>query len=428
MKQPDRFLSWAEIDSEAMGDATELTVPMHAYLRQIATTLRSGSVRNSDIALRCFTQFMFQEHPQITRLADVRRVHIEDYKPWLAARTNQRGKPVTAATRAHRLGNLRTFFIRIRDWDWPQAPPTVPILFGDLPRQEKPLPKALDDAAAAKFLRAAQTRPRLLERVICEVLIRTGLRVGEFTGLRRDAVRQIGAGHWLHVPVGKLLDDRYIPLHPQLVELIADYRDRFVDPAHPLLLPRENGIPMDRYSVTRCLNNVATAAGLGHVHPHQMRHTLATQAINRGMSLEAIAALLGHHSMDMTLRYAKIANRTVADEYFAVTEKVEALYAAHDPDNLDGENTALPASAAGPEMARLHREMHQRMLGNGFCTRPPALDCTFESVCETCTFFQTSIAFRPTLQAQYDHAAEHDQQGRQQLFAGLLRGLDQPAS
>ncbi|MEZ0167060.1 integrase, partial [Kineococcus sp. LSe6-4] len=59
---------------------------------------------------------------------------------------------------------------------------------------------------------------------------------------------------------------------------------------------------------------------------------------------------------------------------------------------------------------------------------PPALDCTFESVCETCTFFQTSIAFRPTLQAQHDHAAEHDQTGRQQLFAGLLSDLDQSAS
>src|SRR4051794_19404953 len=56
--------------------------------------------------------------------------------------------------------------------------------------------------------------------------------------------------------------------------------------------------------------------------------------------------------MDMTLRYANIASRTVADEYFAVTEKVEALYDTA---------PALPAFAAGPEMARLHREMHQRM-------------------------------------------------------------------
>jgi hypothetical protein len=59
-------------------------------------------------------------------------------------------------------------------------------------------------------------------------------------------------------------------------------------------------------------------------------------------------------------------------------------------------------------MARLRRE-HHRLLGNGYCTRPPELDCAFESICETCIFFQTSIEFRPTLQHPRDHAAEHDQ-------------------
>ena len=98
----------------------------------------------------------------------------------------------------------------------------------------------------------------------------------------------------------------------------------------------------------------------------------------------------------MTLRYAKIASRTVADEYFAVTEKVEALY---------GQDPVLPADAIGPKMARLRRE-HHRLLGNGWCTRPPELDCAFESICETCTFFQTSIEFRPTLQAQHDDAID----------------------
>ena len=38
------------------------------------------------------------------------------------------------------------------------------------------------------------------------------------------------------------------------------------------------------------------------------------------MSLEAVAAMLGHHSLTMTLRYAKIANRAVAEEFFAVTD------------------------------------------------------------------------------------------------------------
>ena len=155
------------------------------------------------------------------------------------------------------------------------------------------------------------------------------------------------------------------------------------------------------------------AAGLPHIHPHQLRHTLATQAINRAMSLEAIAAMLGHRSLDMTLRYAKIANRTVADEYFAATDKVDALYARTDP---------LPADAIGPKMAQLRRE-HHRLLGNGHCTRPPELGCAFESICETCTFFQTSIEFRPTLQAQHDDAKAKSQERRAALFNKLLTNL-----
>ena len=108
------------------------------------------------------------------------------------------------------------------------------------------------------------------------------------------------------------------------------------------------------------------------------------------MSLEAIAALLGHRTLAMTMVYARIADRTVADEYFAVTEKVEALY---------DQPRQLPADAEGAEMRKLRREMHRRMLGNGYCARPVEMDCHFESICESCTFFVTTIEFRPTLQA-----------------------------
>jgi site-specific recombinase XerD len=395
-----------------------VTIPMRRYLAQIACVLRPGSVSGADLALRSFAAFLAEAAPAAASLAGITRRHIEDFKPWLAGRPGQNRPRLTPATIAHRLGTLRMFFLRIEEWGWDEAPPRVPMFPGDLPRLDQPLPKALDDAAAARLLRAAQNDRRMLVRVTVEMLLRTGMRVSEFTGLRADAMVLIGAGPWLHVPVGKLREDRYLPLHPQLVTLIDGYRAAHVSPGNPLLLPRENGRPLDRHTVTRMINRAGAAAALPHIHPHQLRHTLATQAINRGMSLEAIAALLGHRSLDMTLRYAKIASRTVADEYFAVTEKVEALY---------GQPAQLPADAIGPKMARLRRE-HHRLLGNGWCTRPPQLDCAFESICETCSYFQTSIEFRPALQAQHDDAAARHQDHREQLFASLLARLDQDAS
>ena len=392
----------------------QLVDTMGRYLQQIACVLRPGSVNGADLALRSFAAFVAEAAPEVTSTTDVTRRTIEDFKPWLASRPGQNKPRLSPATIAHRLGTLRMFFVRLQEWGWDEAPARVPMFAGDLPRLDHPLPKALDDAAAAKLLRAARNDKRLLVRVAVEVLLRTGLRVSEFTSLRADAVVLIGAGPWLHVPVGKLREDRYLPLHPHLVTLIADYRNTHVPAQHPLLLPRENGRALDRHTVTRFINKAGAAAGLSHIHPHQLRHTLATQAINRGMSLEAIAAMLGHRSLDMTLRYAKIANRTVADEYFAVTDKVEALY---------GQPQVLPADAIGPKMARLRRE-HHRLLGNGYCTRPPELDCAFESICETCAFFQSGIEFRPILQAQHDDAANKGQEHRAQLFDQLLSNLN----
>ena len=331
-----RLPTWADLQARV----PQLVDTMRRYLEQIGCILRPGSVHNADQALRAFAAFLAECAPDVVSVAQVTRRHVEDYKPWLAGRPGQRKPRASNATIAHRLGTLRMFFVRIDEWGWADAPPRVPMFPGDLPCQDHPLPKALDDAAAARLLRAAQSDRRLLVRVTVEVLLRTGLRVGEFTSLRADAVVRIGAAPWLHVPVGKLREDRYLPLHPQLVELIDAYRAAHVPPEHPLLLPQENGKPVDRHAVTGYINKAGAAAGLPHIHPHQLRHTLATQAVNRGMSLEAIAAMLGHRSLDMTLRYARIANRTVADEYFAVTDKVEALY---------GAAPVLPADARRPE-------------------------------------------------------------------------------
>jgi site-specific recombinase XerD len=393
---------------------------MRRYLEQVACVLRPGSVSGADLALRSFAAFLVEHAGQagdggeVTCVADVRRRHVEAFKPWLAARPGQNTPRVSGATMAHRLGTLRMFFIRIEEWGWDDAPAQLPMFAGDLPRLDHPLPKALDDRAAARLLHAAQADRRALVGVTVEVLLRTGLRVGEYTALPADAIVDIAGAPWLHVPVGKLGEDRYLPLHPNVVTVIAAYRTAHVRPDNAFLLPRENGRPLDRHTVTRMINRAGQAAGLEHIHPHQLRHTLATQAINRGMSLEAIAALLGHRSLDMTLRYAKIANRTVADAYFAVADQVDTLYAR------------VPATGC-PGVTRLRRD-DTRMLGNGYCTRPSELDCGYETICENCTFFQTTIAFRPTLQAQHDDSAAKTQTTRQHLFAQLLAGLNEDVS
>ena len=299
--------------------------------------------------------------------------HIEAFKAWLATTHGLRtGRPLHRISIKNRLINLHCFFDRITDWGYPNRPQRPLVFASDLPIVDKPLPRFLDDAAAAKLLRTSRADPDPLARLIVELLARTGMRSSELRALTVDAVVQIGSAYWLRIPIGKLHNDRYLPLHPQLKALLDDWI------AHH----RPTGLRSNRFLLER----------------------------HRPLPARRVAT---------ALVYARIPDKTVADEYFKVTEKVEALY--HQP-------RQLPAADEGTEMRRLRAEMHRRMLGNGYCARPVEMDCHFESICESCTFFVTTIAFRPTLQQQRDDAERKGQVGRQKLFDGLLTRHDQQAA
>ncbi|HYN33066.1 MAG TPA: hypothetical protein VES40_10620 [Ilumatobacteraceae bacterium] len=117
----------------------------------------------------------------------------------------------------------------------------------------------------------------------------------------------------------------------------------------------------------------------------------------------------------MTLVYAKITDRVVADEYAAVCEQIDALYATAATPG------ALPAEIETNAMARLRQETHARMLGNGMCTRPVELECRMETICETCAYFDTGPEFVPVLLRQRNHARDHQQPDRAALYDSLIQ-------
>jgi integrase len=135
------------------------------------------------------------------------------------------------------------------------------------------LPRFLDDAAATKLLRAARVEPDPFARLVVELLARTGMRKGELLALTVDAVVQIGSAYWLRIPLGKLHNDRYIPLHPQLKALLDDHIAGRPQGLRSNLLFVHRGRPISAGRVDQALAKVALAAGIGHVTAHQLRHT-----------------------------------------------------------------------------------------------------------------------------------------------------------
>ena len=276
----ERTAAWASVPPR-------LAATLTSYIAQVRLSLRASTMVRVEAVLREFACWLTVHAPEAGSVAGLRRRHIEAYKLYLAARPSARGGKLSKISLAEHLGTLRTCFERLAEWDGDDIPAAVLVFDGDLPLRDEPLPRFLDDAAFTKLLQAARADPDPFTRLAVEFLARTGLRKGEFLDLTVDSVVQIGAAYWLHVPLGKLRTDRYIPLHPQLKDLLDDWLARRPASLRSPYLFTEYGQRVRQNRVDRAVAKTAAAAGIGHVSPHRLRHTLATQAKRRGIASDA---------------------------------------------------------------------------------------------------------------------------------------------
>ncbi|MGS0684541.1 tyrosine-type recombinase/integrase [Nakamurella sp. GG22] len=253
--------------------APVIAATMRRYLDQLAVSLRASSVTCIETTLRQFAGHLITTSQAVT-VAGIDRTHVEAYKTWLTGRGGYRNyTQISKTTIGMRMGHLGAFFRRIIEWDYPDTPARPPVYASDVPIKDKPLPRFLDDAASAKFMAAARQLTDQFGRLAIEMLARTGIRKGELLGLTTDAVVQIGSAYWLRIPIGKLHNDRYVPLHPQLKTMIDQWLSTRPDWQNSRLLFTDRGRPIPGTRVDHAIHTAATAAGIGHVHAHQLRHT-----------------------------------------------------------------------------------------------------------------------------------------------------------
>ncbi len=111
---------------------------------------------------------------------------------------------------------------------------------------------------------------------------------------------------------------------------------------------------------------------LGGLTPHQWRHTLGTQMINRDVPQEAVRRILDHDSHRMTGRYAQLSDTTIR-RHWEAARKV----------NINGETVTLdpdgPLAEAAWASQRLGRAT--QALPNGYCGLPVVKACPHANAC-----------------------------------------------
>jgi integrase len=387
-----------------MADVADALRPSFvAYLDRLVATHSRLTIDGIATRLAHFGRHLANVDPTLGSLASLdRRRHIESYLTETATARSSRGDgPLAPATRRARIVTVSSFLGNITEWGWPEAPKCRLVFRSDIPKLPRPLPRYLPPDADRRLAGALERSPN---RLFADALLlqrACGLRIGELVDLELDCVHEVsGQGAWLKVPLGKLDTERMVPLDDETVTII----DRIAagrSPGRPIRHPRtgqlveflltHHGRRVSMKALRNELSRAGSEADVGHTTPHQLRHTYATALVNAGVSLQSLMALLGHQTAAMSLRYGRLFDVTVREEYERALTMAKQRMGGVLPD-------ATPVTL---NTDWRDAPMLKSRLAGGYCVRAEAQGaCAYANICEHCPNFRTDASHLAVLAAQ----------------------------
>jgi site-specific recombinase XerD len=213
-------------------------------------------------------------------------------------------------TRNARLGAIHSFY-RFAALEHPEHARTIArVMAIPTKRYERNIVSYLDLDEIKALLAVPDPTTWLGRRdhALLVLMIQTGVRVSELTGLR---VCDVHLGTGAHIRVtGKGRKKRATTLTAETVKVIRAWlNERRGQPDDPLFPTRQGG-PLSRYAIGVVVSKHAAAAATGRpslqakrTSPHTLRHTNAMLLRTKGVDIATIALWLGHESTQTTHIY-----------------------------------------------------------------------------------------------------------------------------
>lgn len=179
----------------------------------------------------------------------------------------------------------------------------------DIPRlrERRPLPKAVSEDIADKLLVAADS---------LEPIARVAVWMLMGTGLRRSALISL---EWRNVEVDRIVvmekgrREHSVPVHVELRPVIAAWKQRCPSMKWVFPSPLNPDRHVSHTWLATRVRDVGEMIGLPGLHPHVMRHTLATLVLDKTGNIRLVQELLGHVDISSTQIYTKVVHNDVAD-------------------------------------------------------------------------------------------------------------------
>lgn len=168
------------------------------------------------------------------------------------------------------------------------------------PKRPKVLPDILSVSEVAQIFGKVHS---VKYRAALMLAYGAGLRISEVCALRQDDVER----NLIHIREGKRKTDRYFMLSPRMHKAANAYV-KFARPVPPYLFPgRDQTRPISAHAIRLALQSVTAQCNFKkRVTPHTLRHSFATHLLESGTNIRVIQQLLGHSSIQTTLRYVQV--------------------------------------------------------------------------------------------------------------------------
>lgn len=254
--------------------------------------------------------FKFINEEEIDSLHEVTRQVLSQYQTQMMVERTRDGRPLTAGTRLHLLGQIRQFFRYLVRHGHLLMNPAEALA---LPRTIQSPPRHVLTLAQVRRLLLAPDVTEVLglrDRTILEVLYSTGIRISELIAL--DIPDIDPEAQELHVQRGKGGKRRSIPTGKPACLWVA----RYLETSRPQLQEKAavkalflswRGQRMDRSNLARIVRALGKKAGIPFkVTPHGLRHAFATHLIQRRASLRHVQEMLGHAKIGSTQIYTHL--------------------------------------------------------------------------------------------------------------------------
>lgn len=165
----------------------------------------------------------------------------------------------------------------------------------------------LDPSEIARFLDAAKSgRNPVRDHLLFLMMYRHGLRCSEAADLRIEDISLDRATVWIRRLKGS--NSGMHPIAGDELRAIRRCLSTRTD-ALPWLFISERRGQLTRFAINYLVSETAARANLAAVHPHMLRHSCGYALADMDVPLRVIQEWLGHRSIEMTVRYTRIAQR-----------------------------------------------------------------------------------------------------------------------